>query len=323
MDFALSSAALLNVMSPTVLAFGLGILAVVLRSDLKLPEALTQGLSIYLLFAIGLKGGVGLHASNGQDIVGALSAALVLGILIPVAAFATLRMITRLNPIDRGSVAAHYGSTSLVTFTAALVFLQSMGLEQPGYAATMLTVLEIPGIVVGIFLAQRSLSRQVRWTGTLHEILTGKSIVLLVGGLIIGAAVGPSGYEPIVPLFSNLFTGALVLFLLGLGLEVGSRLSTVKSAGPGLVVFGVVFPLLAGTAGVAAGSIVGLGLGGAMILGVLCASASYIAAPAAVTFSLPQANLAVALTASIVITFPFNLVIGIPYFAWLAGMWSS
>ncbi|MFM6974976.1 MAG: sodium-dependent bicarbonate transport family permease [Agromyces sp.] len=320
MDSQFLTAAIGNLLSPAVLAFVLGVAAVLLRSDLRIPEPVTQAVSLYLLFAIGLKGGVGLRSAPLEQAVLGMAAALALGILIPIAAFALLRLVTKLGAIDRGAVAAHYGSTSLVTFTAAIVFLQNSQIEVPGYAATLLTVLEIPGIVVGILLAQRATATQPNWLPTVHEIVTGKSIVLLVGGLVIGAAIGPRGFEPVAPLFAGLFPGMLVFFLLGLGLEVGARFATVRSAGPGLIVFAVLFPILAGSLGVVIASWLGLGVGAAAVLGVLCASASYIAAPAAIRFSLPQANLAIALTASIAVTFPFNLIVGIPMYNGLAQL---
>ena len=324
MDVGILTTAANNLLSPAVLAFVLGIGAVLVRSDLKIPEQLTQGISIYLLLAIGLKGGVGLRVSDPASTLGAVGAAIALGIVIPIAAFAALKWMTKLDAIDRGSVAAHYGSTSLVTFTAALVFLEDSGIPVPGYAATLLTVLEIPGLVVAIFLAQRSAARsggEARpWLGTLHEIVTGKSIYLLVGGLAVGAIIGPRGYEPVAPLFTDLFKGVLVFFLLGLGLEVGRRISTVRAAGAGLIGFALLFPIVAGTLGVVVATAIGLSVGGAIVLAVLCASASYIAAPAAVKFSLPTANLAIALTASIAITFPLNLTLGIPFLAWLAQL---
>ena len=320
MDIGFLDGALSNLFSAPVLAFALGIIAVAIRSDLAIPEPVQQGISIYLLLAIGLKGGVGLRESEPSELLVAVLLALALGIAIPIAAFYALRAVTNLGPIDRGAIAAHYGSTSLVTFTAALVFLQSVRIPVPGFAPTLLTVLEIPGIVVALLLAQRASGTSGSWAATVHEILTGKSIVLLAGGLLMGAAIGPAGYESIAPLFSELFRGALVFFLLGLGIEVGARLRSVREAGVGLIAFGLVFPVLAGTLGVATGAVAGLGVGGAAVLGVLCASASYIAAPAAVRFSLPQANLAIALTASIAITFPFNLILGIPLYSALAQL---
>jgi uncharacterized protein len=313
-------ALLANIVSAPVLAFVLGMLAVAVRSDLRIPEALTQTFSIYLLLAIGVKGGVALRGESAADVLGPVGLALVLGILIPLAAYGALRWMSRLGPVDRGSVAAHYGSTSLVTFTAALVFLDSAGTLVPGYAATLLTVLEVPGIVVGLLLANRHAARHVGWAGALHEVLAGKSIVLLVGGLLLGWAIGAEGYAPIAPLFGDAFRGVLTLFLLGLGIETGTRLRSVRTAGPGLIGFALLFPVVAGGAGVLAGSLIGMPEGGAAILGVLCASASYIAAPAAVRYSLPEANPAIPLAASLGVTFPFNLVIGIPLLAQFASV---
>lgn len=310
--------ALTNLASPPVLAFLLGLLAVAVRSDLWLPDALTQSLSIYLLLAIGLKGGVALRGESVTTVAAPIGLAIALGITIPALAYLILRWMTRLGPVDRGAVAAHYGSTSLVTFTAALVFLESSGIEYPGYAATLLTVLEIPGIVVGLLLANRHAIAHVGWPRAIHEVLAGKSIVLLVGGLFIGLVLGEAGYAPVEPVFSDLFRGALTLFLLGLGLEAGSRFASMRKVGFGLVAFAVLFPVAVGTLGVVTATAIGMGVGGAIVLGVLCASASYIAAPAAVRFALPEANPAYSLTASIGVTFPFNLVVGIPLLAWVA-----
>lgn len=312
--------ALANLLSPPVLAFVLGIVAVLIRSDLAVPETVTKVLSIYLLLAIGIKGGVAMRGESLGDLVVPLLVTLALGLLIPVLAFVALRWMTRLGPLDRGALAAHYGSTSLVTFTAALVFLETAAIAAPGYGATLLTVLEIPGIIVGLLLAARHTARRVAWGTTLREVLAGTSIVLLAGGLLIGFASGPAGYERVEPFFGGVFPGVLAIFLLCLGLAVGKRLGSLRSAGAGVVVFALVFPLVVGSLGVITATAVGMGVGGAVVLGVLCASASYIAAPAAVRFALPDANLAISLAASIGVTFPFNLVVGIPLLAWLAGV---
>lgn len=307
-----------NFFSAPVLAFALGILAAAIRSDLKVPEPVTQAISIYLLLAIGLKGGVALRGVPLGDVAAPAALAVLLGILVPAAAYGLLRLITRLNRDDRGSMAAHYGSTSLVTFTAALVFLADSGIEVPAYAATMLAILEVPGILVGIVLARRHLARTAGWGATFHEVLAGKSVVLLLGGLGIGAVLGEEGFAPISVVFADGFRGVLVLFLLALGTEVGQRLRTFHHAGPGIYAFALGFPPLVGLIGVAAGTLGGLGVGGSAILGVLVASASYIAAPAAVRIALPQANLSLALTASIGLTFPLNLTLGIPLLTWFA-----
>ena len=307
-----------NLVSVPVLAFVLGVLAAGLRADLRLPDAAYQAISIYLLFAIGLKGGVALRQSSPGEVAGPIVAALALGVLVPVAAFLLLRLITPLSGTDRGAMAAHYGSTSLVTFTAALVFLDAAAIEYEGFMATLLTVLEIPGIIVGLLLAGRGRSGGVAWGESLREVLTGRSILLLAGGLLVGLLTGPSGYTKVEPFFGALFTGVLALFLLEMGAIAGRRLGEVRKAGPGLIGFALGFPLLAGTAGVVTGQAVGLSVGGSTVLGVLCASASYIAAPAAVRLALPEANPGLTLTASLGLTFPFNLVIGIPVYLAIA-----
>jgi hypothetical protein len=313
-----SSITMASLLSAPVLAFVLGVLAVAIRSDLKVPDAFTQTLSIYLLLAIGLKGGVALAGTDPSTLAVPLALAIAFGLVTPVLAYLALRVLTPLGPVDRGSVAAHYGSTSLVTFTAAIVALESAKIAVPPYAATVLTVLEVPGILIGLLLARRHTARRGRWGATIHEILTGKSILLLVGGLAIGAVIGESGYASVEPFFGEPFRGALVLFLLALGIDAARRFGALRTGAVGLIAFAILFPLVVGSTAVLVGSAAGLDTGGAAILGVLCASASYIAAPAAVRMSLPDANLAYPLAASLGVTFPLNLTVGIPLFIGLA-----
>ena len=310
------SLAITNLTSPPVLAFVLGLIAVALKTDLRLPDAVYQATSIYLLLAIGIKGGVALRESSPGEVAWPIVAAIVLGVVIPIAAFWILRVMTPLGRIDRGALAAHYGSTSLVTFTAALVFLQASAIAYEGYVVTLLTILEIPGIIVGLMLAQRV--RGDRFGETLREVVFGRSVLLLLGGLVIGFLTGPVGYERVEPFFGGIFIGVLTLFLLDLGMLTGRQLAAVRQAGPGLVAFAIVFPLLAGSAGVIGGTLAGMSVGGAMVLGVLCASASYIAAPAAVRLALPEATPSITLVSSLGITFPFNLIVGIPVYLLLA-----
>jgi uncharacterized protein len=308
----LLEAAITNATSAPVLAFVLGLLAVGLKSDLRLPEALYQGLSIYLLLGIGIKGGVALSEANPAEVWLPILGTLGLGIVIPILAFWLVGKLTKLDVVNRGALAAHYGSTSLVTFSAAIIFLESQQVQYEGFVTTLLAILEIPGIVVGLMLASRGLGRGLNWGESLREIMTSKSIVLLAGGLVLGLITGASGYERIEPFFGGLFTGILALFLLEMGIVAGRRLPDVKKAGIGLVVFSLGFPLLAGALGVVVGALTGLGLGGSVVLGVLTASASYIAAPAAVRLALPEASPGIYLTAALGITFPFNLIFGIP-----------
>lgn len=310
--------AVANMTSPPVLAFILGVLATSIGGDLRLPEPIYQFLSFYLLLGIGLKGGVALSQAPAGEVIGPILVTLALGILIPLLAFVVLRWTTRLGPIDRGAMAAHYGSTSLVTFTAATVFLTSAGIGYEGYVTTLLAVLEVPAIIVGLMLAGRHVTRAASWGESLKEILTGRSILLLVGGLILGLVTGTAGYAKVEPFFGGLFVGVLTLFLLEMGVIAAKRLRDLPKAGVGLVIFAIVFPMVSGTIGIVAGLGVGLSTGGAAILGVLTASASYIAAPAAVRLALPDANPGYYLTASLGITFPFNLIIGIPLYLGIA-----
>ena len=309
-----------NLTSVSVLVFILGFIAARYKTDIRIPDPVYQIISVYLLFGIGLKGGVSLTHASVSGIIKPIIATLILGCLIPALAFLILKLIKNINQVDRGAIAAHYGSTSLVTFSAALLFLENSGIEVEGFATALLTIMEVPGIVVGVYLGSRHRNKTVQWGKTLHEVVTGKTILLLVGGLVIGAITSQAGYLKVSPFFIDLQFGFLTLFLLHLGYLAGTNWGEIKRVGAMVGVFALFFPILAGTLGVIIGNLVGLSVGGATILGVLCASASYIAAPAAVSIGLPEANAPLALTSSIGVTFPFNLLIGIPLYLEIAKL---
>lgn len=311
--------AIQNLTSPPVLAFALGLLAVAIRSDLRLPESVYQALSIYLLLGIGIKGGVALSEASFDEVLLPVLGSLVLGILVPTLAFLVLGFMTRLDVVNRGALAAHYGSTSLVTFSASLIFLEAQAIVFEGYVTTLLAILEIPGIIVGLMLAGKGLNRSLNWGESLREVVTSRSIVLLAGGLVLGVFTGEEGYSRIEPFFGAMFTGVLALFLLEMGIVAGRRIPDIRGAGWGLIVFCIGFPLFAGTLGVMVGQLTGMGVGGSAVLGVLAASASYIAAPAAVRLALPEASPGIYLTAALGITFPFNLIFGIPIMLAVSG----
>ena len=311
-----------NLTSVGVLTFIFGILAARIKSDVRVPDAIYAFLSIYLLFGIGLKGGHSLKSSSLSELATPALTTIACGILIPFLAFFTLKLIKVLNDVDRGSIAAHYGSTSLVTFSAGLLFLESNNIFVEGYAPALLTLLEIPGLIVGIFLASRSLTTKVRWSETLKEVLLGKTVLLLAGGLAIGLITSNEGYMKVSPFFVELLNGFLVLFLLHLGYLAGSNFSEIRKVGAPLAAFGIFFPLLSGLIGVTAGSLIGMSVGGATMLGILAASASYIAAPAAVAVALPTASPTLALMSRIGITFPFNLILGIPIYYKIAQLFN-
>uniref|UniRef100_A0A831UFR5 Sodium-dependent bicarbonate transport family permease n=1 Tax=Thermus islandicus TaxID=540988 RepID=A0A831UFR5_9DEIN len=304
----------LNLLSPMVLAFFLGALARGLRSDLAFPEALYTALSIYLLFAIGLKGGVELSKTPLALLLLPALATLFLGLFRPLSSYLLARRLLGVGREDAGALAAHYGSVSAVTFLAALTFAQGVGHRPEGFLPTLVALLEVPGIVVALLLAKR----QGGLGEALPEVLTGKSVVLLLGGLLVGALSGEAGMERVKAFFVDPFYGALTLFLLDLGMVAASRLSALRRVGLRLLLFGASLALLHGALGVYLGHLAGLSVGGATVLGAMAASASYIAAPAAVRLALPEANPSLYLTASLAVTFPFNLILGIPLYHALA-----
>jgi hypothetical protein len=302
-----------NLISPIVLAFVLGMVARWVKSDLEIPDAIYQALSIYLLFAIGLKGGVAISETPARELVGPIGITLFLGILTPFIAFFVLKSFGRLERIDAAASAAHYGSVSAVTFLAAIEAAKFAGIPADGYLPALVAVLEVPGIIVGLLLA-----KQQRGGGgikaALHEVLAGKSIFLLIGGMVIGAACGAQKVETVAPFFIAPFKGALCIFLLELGMIAGRRLGDARKAGWRLIAAGCFLPLFHGLLGTLGGTLVGMNPGGAAVFGAMVGSASYIAAPAAVRIALPKASPGIYLTLALGITFPFNLAVGIPLF---------
>ncbi len=310
-----------NLISPLVLAFVLGVVAVVSKSDLKIPDQIFSFLSLYLLLSLGLKGGVALSGMAFGDIWLPSLVCLGLGCLLPLLTFGVIRYGIRLSQVDAAAIAAHYGSVSVVTFMAAKVFLTNLGFHVSDLMTAMVALLEIPGIIVALLLAQGSLlQKKTSILMRIGKIIASKSIILLIGGLVMGALCGEEKYQAIAPFFSQLFQGILVLFLLDMGIMVGSRIHELRHIRLSLALCGIIIPLINGGLGSVIGLLVGLNLENAAILATLCASASYIAAPAAVRMALPGANPAYYVTLSLVITFPFNLTLGIPLYFKFAKM---
>jgi len=308
-----------NLLSPAVVAFVVALLASLARFETRLPEQLPPILSAFLLLAIGLKGGRSLAATDVATLVGPVLATVVLGVLTAVVAFLIMRSGVRLGREDAAGLAAHYGSVSAVTFVVVLATVETQGLAAEGYLAGLLAVLEVVGIVAGLALAGGA-GRRTSWSVALGEIVRGRSVTMLLLGLAIGAAAGDARLASVDPLFVGLFNGVLVLFLLEMGAIAAERLREVARVGPRLVVAAVLIPLVNGAAGALVGAAVGLSTGGTAVLATMAASASYIAAPAAVRIALPEANPALSITASLGITFPFNLVLGIPVYLWFATL---
>ncbi len=311
-----------NLLSPVVLCFALGIVAKLVRSDLSVPESIYQGLSIYLLLAIGLKGGAVLADTPLRELLLPALATVLIGVITPTSAWLLMRWIGKLGAADSAAVAAHYGSVSVVTFLAAIEAVRIAGMEANGFLPALVALMEVPGIVVALLFARRA-SGGGDWSAAFREVFIGKSILLLIGGLVIGFLSGSGRLADVNPFFATAFKGALCLFMIELGLVTGSRLADVRIAGLRLVLLGCCIPVIHGALGVSLGLAAGLTPGGAAILGAMAGSASYIAAPAAVRVALPEANPAYYLTMALGITFPFNLALGIPLAIGLARWWSG
>lgn len=309
-----------GLLSAPVLAFVVAIVAGLARFELRLPEALPPILSMFLLFAIGLKGGRSIGGAAPSDLIGPLVAVLVIGVVAPVITFAVMRSFVRLGRADAAGVAAHYGAFSTVTFIVTVAVVEDRGLGFEGLLAGLLAF-DFVGIVVALALVRGTGTAAGAREGlgaTLARILRGRSIAYILSGLVIGAVAGEARLGPVDPLFVGLFQGALVLFLLEMGAIAAERLRSVAAVGARLVAAAILLPLMNGTVGAGIGALIGLSTGGVLILAMLAASSSYIAAPAAVRIALPEADPALSITASLGITFPFNLTIGIPTFLWVA-----
>ena len=302
-------------MDPVILFFALGLFAGLAKSDLRMPPAIYDLLSMVLLLTIGLKGGVELAKAPIGGLLPQVLAVLAIGFVLPLVLFPVARLFGRVSRADAASLAAHYGSVSVATFAVGVAFLVDRNVTYDSQMPLFLVLLEVPAIVVGILLARHAASTE-HWGKLLHEIFLGKSIVLLVGGLLIGWIAGPEGLTSLEPFFFDLFKGVLALFLLEMGLIAASQAKALRDNGLFLVLFGLLVPVPMAVVGALVGWGIGLSVGGTTLLAVLAGSASYIAAPAAMRIAVPEANPSLSLTASLGVTFPFNIFAGIPlYFA--------
>ena len=304
-----------------ILCFALGLIAALARSDLSVPEAAAKALSLYLLFAIGFKGGAAV-ADNGLgfSLFSALAAGVLLSVALPFVAFALLRVMTRFSVADAAAVAAHYGSISIVTFVTATSVLEGRGISSEGYMVAVAAAMEAPAIISALWIVAKAGDGADVDTDLWREILLNGSIVLLVGSFVIGLVTGADGLARIESFIVSPFQGVLCLFLLDMGLVAGRGLRTSGGVlGAGAILFGVLMPLIGAAAGLLMGAGLGLSVGGVALLMTLAASASYIAVPAAMRVALPEANPSIYLTLSLGVTFPFNLTVGIPLYVAVAS----
>lgn len=324
--FALASQ---NLLSPVVLFFVLGLAAALAKSDLAIPEQVAKTIALYLMFAIGFKGGAGM-AAHGLDarLIGALLSGLILSAAIPFVAFAYLRTISKLPRVDVAAVAAHYGSISIVTFVAATEALKTLDMSSEGYMVAVAAAMEAPAILVGLYLAKSAASKSSdKSSGSevpMREILLNGSIVMLIGAFAIGWITGAEGLQKVESFIVSPFQGVLCLFLLDMGIIAGRGLrQSGKLLTLPVIIFAMTMPVIGALIAAPFGWIIGLSAGGVALLCTLAASASYIAVPAALRVALPEARPSIYLTLSLGVTFPFNLTIGIPLYnmigTWIAG----
>ena len=299
--------------SPVVLFFVLGLFAAFVRSDLAIPEPIAKAMSLYLMAAIGLEGGVAVSKSGiDATVVSALGAGIVAGFLLPFFAYAVLKTFGKLDRINSGAVAAHYGSISVVTFVTASEILTGQAREPGGYMVAVMAAMEAPAILSGLILARGSGSAGNQSTSEmLHEVFTNSSIMLLLGAFVVGMIGGEQGFGEVSPFFEAGFKGVLCIFLLDMGLIAARRMIDARAVTWRLTAIAIFLPIVNGIAGTTLGVTIGLDAGSAAALGVLCASASYIAVPAAMRLALPEADPGIYLTMSLSITFPFNVLINI------------
>jgi uncharacterized protein len=323
-----------NILNPPILFFFLGMLAVFLKSDLSIPQPLPKFFSLYLLIAIGLHGGYELSKSGLTfEVVKALLLAVFMAILVPIYSFFILKI--KLDVHNAIAVAATYGSISAVTFITGITYLQSVGVEYGGYMVAAMTLMESPAIIIAlVFVAIFSKKESNKdngknepshtsWKEILREAFLNPSVFLLMGALLIGILTGDKGWTSMEPLFGALFKGMLAFFLLDMGLVAAKRIYELKKLGSFLIFFAILMPIFNASIAMALAYFFGLTKGDAFLLALLSGSASYIAVPAAMRLSVPQANPSIYLPLSLAITFPFNISLGIPlYYFVINNLWS-
>jgi uncharacterized protein len=313
MDFNIDT-----LLAPPVLFFLLGFAAALARSDLVIPDAIGKALSLYLMLAIGLKGGMSLAQGSGEGLIASLSAGVALSFTLPLLAFGALFGVLKLDRPTAAAVAGHYGSVSVVTFAAASAYVVQLHLSPEPFMPAVLALMEVPAIITALWLARRGEGAARQSHGTtgdlVREVALSGSIVVLIGSFIIGAVVSPDAAKDLSPFVKDIFPGILCIFLLDMGLIAGRQLAQAHQLKAGLIVFGLVMPIVGAWFGFGAGLLCGLSPGGVALFAVLGASASYIAVPAVMRVALPEANPAVYMTLSLGISFPFNIIVGIPLY---------
>ncbi|ALF53574.1 permease [Nostoc piscinale CENA21] len=306
-----------NILNPPVLAFFLGILAVLVKTDLEIPAPIPKLLSLYLLFAIGFKGGVELVKSGiNQSVILTLLAAMLMACVVPVYTFFILRI--KLDTYNAAAIAATYGSISAVTFITASSFLTQLGMSFDGFMVAALALMESPAIVVGLILVNvftvDENEREFNWSEVLQEAFLNSSVFLLVGSLFMGVLTGEHGWQTLKPFTQDMFYGVLTFFLLDMGLLAARRIKDLQKTGFFLISFAILVPIFNAGISLLIAKAIGMSQGDSLLFSVLCASASYIAVPAAMRLTVPEANPSLYVSTALAVTFPFNIIVGIPLY---------
>lgn len=312
-----------NILNPPVLFFFLGMVAVLVKSDLEIPSPLPKLFSLYLLISIGFKGGVELVKSGlNREVIFIILAAITMACVVPIYSFFLLRI--KLDLYNAAAIAATYGSISAVTFITAGSFLQQLDITYGGYMVAALALMESPAIIVGLILVKISTSeqsdREFSWSEVLREAFLNSSVFLLVGSLIIGLLTGEHGWEVLSPFTQQMFYGVLTFFLLDMGLVAAKRIKDLQATGFFLIGFAVLMPIFNAAIGIGLAKIIGMSQGDALLFAVLCASASYIAVPAAMRMTVPEANPSLYISSALAVTFPFNIIVGIPLYLYVINL---
>ncbi len=316
-----------NILNPPILFFFLGMLAVFVKSDLEIPSPLPKLFSLYLLFAIGFKGGVELIKSGlSREVILIILAAIFMACVVPIYTFFLLRI--KLDIYNAAAIAATYGSISAVTFITAGSFLQQLDITYGGYMVAALALMESPAIIVGLILVKLATSgkendREVEWSEVLREAFLNSSVFLLVGSLVIGLLTGEHGWEVLSPFTQEMFYGVLTFFLLDMGLVAAKRIKDLKTTGFFLIGFAILIPVVNAGVGIGLAKLIGMSQGDSLLFAVLCASASYIAVPAAMRMTVPEANPSLYVSSALAVTFPFNIIVGIPLYLYVIKLFWS
>ncbi|MBD2593174.1 sodium-dependent bicarbonate transport family permease [Nostoc spongiaeforme FACHB-130] len=314
-----SSLILSNILNPPVLFFFLGMLAIFLQSDLEIPQPLPKLFSLYLLLAIGFKGGYEITESGiNPEIALTLFSAILMASAVPMYSFFILKV--KLDAYNAAAIAATYGSISAVTFITAQSFLKILNISSGGHMVAALALMESPAIIVGILLVRlfappkENQKAEFSWSEVLREAFLNGSVFLLIGSVIIGTLTGEKGWEKLHPFTQEIFYGVLAFFLLDMGMVAARRIKDMRKTGSFLIAFSILMPVANAIVGIIIAKLIGMSAGNALLFAVLCASASYIAVPAAMRMTVPEANPSLYVSMALALTFPFNIIIGIPLY---------